>query len=214
MDQHKEVRDAYRERHLKLSYYLIALTVASLGFTINHTANQIMALHQIPMALGIVFWGISIYYGLKHLDVDLDILWRQHGIFYAREEMPKYGKSQQEVNQVVHDKLKELGFFELNHDSLPDIIAYSEKKNWIYLIEAFYTSGLMSEERIFELKKSLIDCKADLIFITAFISKNVFKKNISDIGWETEVWTADNPDHLVHFNGGKFLGPYSPKSST
>jgi type II restriction enzyme len=106
------------------------------------------------------------------------------------------------------DKLKELGFFELTHDSLPDIVAYNEEKNWLFLIEAFFTSGPMSEERILELQKSLKDCKANLIFVTAFISKNDFRKNISDIGWETEVWIADNPDHLIHFNGNKFLGPY------
>lgn len=108
-------------------------------------------------------------------------------------------------------KLLDLGFFELSHDSLPDIVAYDSKKNWLYLIEAFYSSGPMSEERIFELKKSLIGCKADLIFITAFISQTEFKKNVTDIGWESEVWTADNPDHMVHFNGGKFLGPYNSK---
>lgn len=106
------------------------------------------------------------------------------------------------------DKLKELGFFELTHDSLPDIVAYNQDKNWLFLIEAFFTSGPMSEERILELKKALKDCTAELIFITAFTSKAAFKKNISDIGWETEVWTADNPDHMVHFNGGKFFGPY------
>jgi len=105
------------------------------------------------------------------------------------------------------DKLKELGFFELTHDSLPDIVAYDEKRNWIFLIEAFFTSGPMSEERILELKKALKNCTAGLIFITAFTSKTDFKKNVADIGWETEVWTADNPDHLVHFNGNKFLGP-------
>ncbi len=105
-------------------------------------------------------------------------------------------------------KLQELGFFELLHGALPDIVAYDSKKNWLFLIEAFYTSGPMDEERIFELKKELKNCKADLIFITAFTSKAAFKKNASDIGWESEVWTADNPDHLIHFNGGKFLGPH------
>lgn len=106
-------------------------------------------------------------------------------------------------------KLMELGFFELTHDSLPDIVAYNEEKNWLFLIEAFFTSGPMSEARILELKKSLKGCKADLIYVTAFTSKNDFRKNIADIGWETEVWTADNADHLIHFNGGKFLGPYT-----
>ena len=31
---------------------------------------------------------------------------------------------------------------------------------------------------------------------------------MAEIAWETEVWIADNPDHMVHFNGDKFLGPY------
>ena len=106
------------------------------------------------------------------------------------------------------DQLKALGFFELTHDSLPDVVAYNAGKNWIFLIEAFFTSGPMSEERILELKKALNGCVSDLIFVTAFTSKSDFRKNVSDIGWETEVWTADNPDHLIHFNGGKFLGPY------
>jgi len=107
------------------------------------------------------------------------------------------------------EKLKNLGFFELTHDSLPDIVAYNEQKNWLFLIEAFFTSGPMSEERILELKKALKNCTANLIFVTAFTSKTDFKKNVASIGWETEVWTADNPDHLVHFNGSKFLGPYN-----
>lgn len=104
--------------------------------------------------------------------------------------------------------LRELGFFELSHDSLPDVVAYNAEKNWLFLIEAFFTSGPMSEERVLELKKELKNCTADLIFITAFTSKSDFKKNVAEIAWESEVWTADNPDHMIHFNGGKFLGPY------
>ncbi len=105
-------------------------------------------------------------------------------------------------------KLLALGFFELSHDSLPDIVAYDKEKNWLYLIEAFYSSGPMSEERIFELRKSLKKCKAGLIFVTAFISRTDFFKHGEKIGWESEIWMADNPDHLMHLNGTKFLGPY------
>ena len=28
------------------------------------------------------------------------------------------------------------------------------------------------------------------------------------ISWETEVWIAEDPGHVVHFNGERFLGPY------
>ena len=30
----------------------------------------------------------------------------------------------------------------------------------------------------------------------------------SAIAWETEVWIADEPDHMIHYNGERFLGPY------
>ncbi len=115
------------------------------------------------------------------------------------------------ANKMLHaetERLKELNFFELSHKELPDIVAYSKSKNWLYLIEAVHSSGAMSETRVLELRNMLEKCKAELIFVTAFLTKEIFKKWILEIAWETEVWTADNPDHLVHFNGHKFLGAF------
>jgi hypothetical protein len=106
------------------------------------------------------------------------------------------------------DLLRELNFFELSHDELPDIVAYSKKNNWLYLIEAVYSSGPMNETRVLQLKKMLKDCSAELIFVTSFLTRTDFRKWILEVAWETEVWIADNPDHLVHFNGHKFLGAY------
>jgi type II restriction enzyme len=115
------------------------------------------------------------------------------------------------ANKLLHineDALKELHFFELSHEELPDIIAYNPEKNWLFLIEAVHSTGPMSEIRVHELKIMLKDCTADLIFVTAFLKRDDFRKWCGDIAWETEVWIADNPDHLIHFNGSKFLGPY------
>lgn len=116
------------------------------------------------------------------------------------------------ANKSLHkndDALKTLDFFDISHGMLPDIVAYNKKKNWLFLIEAFYSTGTISEIRLKELKKNLVNCKAGLIFVTAFLTREEFKKQMGngDIAWETEVWTADNKDHLVHFNGHKFLGP-------
>ena len=114
-------------------------------------------------------------------------------------------------NKLLHievEELKKLNFFELSHNELPDIVAYSKKHNWLYLIEAVHSSGPMSEARVLELKKMLKDCRAELVFVTAFLTRNDFRKWQMEIAWETEVWTADHPDHLVHFNGHKYLGPF------
>lgn len=88
------------------------------------------------------------------------------------------------------------------------MIAYSEKKNWLYLIEAVHSSGPISELRLIQLQKLTKHCKAEIIFVTAFLSRQKFRQFVMNIAWETEVWIANNPDHLAHFNGGKFLGPY------
>jgi BsuBI/PstI restriction endonuclease domain/BsuBI/PstI restriction endonuclease HTH domain len=106
------------------------------------------------------------------------------------------------------EKLEELNFFEISHKELPDVIAYSKKKNWLYLIEAVHSSGPISELRLNQLKNLTQNCKADIVYVTAFLNRSKFRQFMTDIAWETEVWIADNPDHLVHFNGDKFLGPY------
>lgn len=104
--------------------------------------------------------------------------------------------------------LNELDFFEISHEELPDVIAYSKKKNWLYLIEAVHSSGTISELRLLQLKELTKKCKADIVYVTAFLDRKIFRKFIADIAWETEVWIADNPEHMIHFNGDKFLGPY------
>jgi len=133
------------------------------------------------------------------------------------EFLPRYGYNSKVLyvgdtaDKYLHlDKkaLKELNFFDISHEELPDVIAYSKEKNWLYLIEAVHSSGAISELRLLQLEKLTKDCKAEIIYITAFLNKSTFRKFTADIAWETEVWIADNPDHLIHFNGGKFLGPY------
>jgi len=44
--------------------------------------------------------------------------------------------------------------------------------------------------------------------VTAFLEAKAFRKHAGEIAWETEVWIAETPGHMIHFNGLKFLGPY------
>lgn len=106
------------------------------------------------------------------------------------------------------EKLVALNFFEISHEELPDVIAYSEKKNWLYLIEAVHSSGPISEIRLLQLQELTRNCTADIIYVTAFLTRQKFRQFMAEIAWETEVWIAENLDHLIHFNGDKFLGPY------
>ena len=103
------------------------------------------------------------------------------------------------------EKLKAIGFFALEHEELPDVVAYSESKNLLLLIEAVHSYGQMSEARVRKLRNKLTSCNATIVFVSAFENKKIFRRFSSDIAWDTEAWIAEDPDHMVHFNGYKYL---------
>lgn len=131
--------------------------------------------------------------------------------------LPRYGYDAEVLyvgdtaDKYLHlekEHLEALNFFEISHEELPDVIAYSKSKNWLYLIEAVHSSGPISEIRLLQLQKLTEKCSAEIVYVTTFLTRPKFRQFMVDIAWETEVWIADNPDHLVHFNGDKFLGLY------
>ena len=105
------------------------------------------------------------------------------------------------------EKLHELGFEITLHDKMPDAVLYSESKNWLYFIEAVTSVGPMEPKRIKEINEMTEGVTAGKIFITAFLDFKTFKKFSDSLAWETEVWIADMPDHMIHLNGDKFIGP-------
>jgi hypothetical protein len=103
--------------------------------------------------------------------------------------------------------LKELGFEITLHDKMPDVVLYNKEKDWIYFIEAVTSVGPMDAKRILELNELTSNVKSGKIFVTAFLDFRTFKKFSESLAWETEVWIADMPEHMIHLNGDKFIGP-------
>lgn len=64
----------------------------------------------------------------------------------------------------------------------------------------------MNYKRIIEINNLTKNVDAGKIFITAFLDFKTFNKFAADLTWDSEVWIADIPDHLIHFNGDRFLG--------
>lgn len=104
-------------------------------------------------------------------------------------------------------KLTELGFSMTLHDKLPDIILYREDKDWLYFIEAVAHVGPMSPARVHDLEIMTRRVTSGKIFVTAFLDFAKFKRFSEQLAWETEVWIAEMPDHMIHLNGDKFMGP-------
>ena len=105
------------------------------------------------------------------------------------------------------ERLKELGFEITLHDKMPDVVLYSEDKHWIYFIESVTSVGAMEPKRIKEIKEMTQQVSAGKIYVTAFLDFKTFKKFSESLAWETEVWIADMPEHMIHLNGDRFLGP-------
>lgn len=105
------------------------------------------------------------------------------------------------------EKLRELGLEITLHDKMPDVVLYSEEKNWLFFVEAVTSVGPMSPKRIKEIEEMTADVTAGKIYVTAFPDRKTYKKFAGELAWETEVWMSDQPDHMIHLNGDKFLGP-------
>lgn len=103
--------------------------------------------------------------------------------------------------------LESIGIIMTDHDKLPDVVLFVKEKNWVYFIEAVTSVGTISVKRMQEIEAMSSKCTAGKIYVTAFPSSKIYKRFVDQLAWETEVWIADNPDHMIHLNGDKFIGP-------
>lgn len=95
-----------------------------------------------------------------------------------------------------------------DHGKLPDVLIYLRDRNWLLLIESVTSHGPVESKRQIELAQVFRGCDAGLVYVSAFPDRKTFLRHVEAIAWETEVWIADAPDHMIHFNGSRFLGPY------
>jgi hypothetical protein len=107
--------------------------------------------------------------------------------------------------------LAKLGVTVDSHGKMPDVVLYYPKKDWLLLVESVTSHGPVDAKRHTELAQLFTGAKSGLVYVTAFPSRSVMTRYLGEIAWETEVWVADAPSHLIHFNGPRFLGPYSDK---
>ena len=127
---------------------------------------------------------------------------------FAQGSMLLYlGDTENKDLHIEKEKLESLGIPITEHSKLPDVVIFDESKNWLYLIEAVTSHGPMSPKRLLELGEFLKNCNSGKIFVSAFPDFTEFKKHTSEIAWDSEVWIMDFPEHMIHFNGDRFLGP-------
>lgn len=122
-------------------------------------------------------------------------------LIYAGDTGEKWGYFDKEL-------LAKLGVEVDDHGKMPDVVLYCPKRGWLLLVESVTSHGPVDGKRHDELAQLFAGSKAGLVYVTAFPSRAVMTRYLGEIAWETEVWVADAPSHLIHFNGARFLGPH------
>lgn len=164
-------------------------------------------LHKIPLVIDGEEFTLSS--GL-HNELQVDILEKFASRFAHNCKLLYIGDTSDKYIYVNKEGLENIGIPISKNDKLqlPDILLYDEEKNWLYLIEAVTTHGPIDQKRVNQLELMLEQCPAGKVYVTAFPDRKTFRKYLADIAWETEVWISQEPDHMIHFNGDKFMGPY------
>ena len=119
------------------------------------------------------------------------------------------GDAENKSRNLQTEYIQKLGVIISAPEKIPDVIIHDTKRNWLLLIEAVSSAGPVDAKRRKELKELFHGCTAGLVFVTAFPTRAIMRRFLTQISWETEVWVAEDPSHMIHFNGEKFLGPYS-----
>lgn len=138
-----------------------------------------------------------------------------------REIVDEFGSRYAPGGEVVYvgDTGDKFGYFDKpllsslgveldDHGKLPDVIIYLRERNWLLLIESVTSHGPVESKRQIELARVFEGCTAGLVYVSAFPDRKTFLKYFAVIAWESEVWIANSPSHMIHFNGSRFLGPY------
>ncbi len=118
------------------------------------------------------------------------------------------GDTDEKFAFFAEDRLGALGVSIDSHGKMPDVIIYHTAKQWLVLIEAVTSHGPIDPKRRQELKQLFGAAQVGLVYVTTFLTRAAMREYLADISWETEVWVAEAPSHLIHFNGERFLGPY------
>lgn len=164
-------------------------------------------MHRVPVR---VREGQAIYLSAgPHSDLIRAIIEDFSSNYVPGGELVYVGDTGAKWGYIDSQLLISLGVQVGQHGKMPDVVIYDRERNWLVLVEAVASSGPVDAGRHVELSELFQQSTAGLVYVTAFPDRGeVFRKFLAVVAWETEVWCASDPTHLIHFNGERFLGPY------
>ena len=144
----------------------------------------------------------------KHSELIRDIIEQMAPRFLPNSTLVYVGDTGEKWGYYDQELAGNLLFNVQQHGKMPDVILYVEDKKWLVLVESVTSHGPVDSKRYIELEEVFSNVDVDKVYISAFPDKKTFTHYAQEIAWETEAWIADNPTHMIHFNGDKFIGPH------
>ncbi|BEH02014.1 BsuBI/PstI family type II restriction endonuclease [Brooklawnia propionicigenes] len=123
-------------------------------------------------------------------------------VFYIGDAGDKWALFEREALAALNVKVNE-------HGKMPDLVIYIPDRNWLVLLEAASSHGPVDSKRHAELADLFAESTAGLVYVSCFPDRAELRKYVDKVAWESEVWCADHPTHMIHYNGERFLGPYA-----
>ena len=96
---------------------------------------------------------------------------------------------------------------------MPNVILNDHDRHRRIAIDVYSLIGQFCAQRHTILEHLLREDEFELILVNAIAKRQEFV-DFAEIPWSTIVWFANEPNHFIHFNGQRLLGPYPDVIST
>jgi hypothetical protein len=90
-------------------------------------------------------------------------------------------------------------------EKLPDAVLHLPKRNLLILLTLNAPITTKQRNRI---ERWLAECMAKREYVSALSDWQALSRAGNSFAWDTHVWLAEEPEHMIHWNGEKFLGPH------
>src|SRR6266516_4453739 len=102
---------------------------------------------------------------------------------------------------VCRDGFSELGIPSAPTAEFPSVVIYDRARRWLVLVDVAALRGQMTAQRCEALKQLFGGNGKRLVFVNAFASRRELQELLLEFPWWTSSWFADEPQHMIHFDG-------------
>jgi hypothetical protein len=85
---------------------------------------------------------------------------------------------------------------------IPDVVIHDRTRRWLVLVDVAGRRGQLTAKRCESLKQMFHGSGLQLVLVNAFVSRRELQEFFIDCPWWTSAWFADEPEHMIHFDGG------------